>query len=308
MRERAFTFGAHGGLLGVLCEPDPADAVPGAPAVLLTNMGVNHRVGANRLWVDLSRRLARLGFTVLRFDLSGLGDSAPRPGAHGDLERAVVDHREAMDFVVARGGPSSFVVMGLCSGADPAHAVAVADPRVVGVVYIDGFVWKTRGYWMRQLTIRKLEPARWRRYWRRAQARRRGGPRAAGEAPEIYQREMPTPEQFRADLGAMLDRGVAVLAVYSGGTMDYAFAGQFAEMVGPVARHPSLRTAHFPRADHLFTDVAERERLVAQLCDWMRGPGGAARRPAPAPGAVAGPVAVAAPAAAAAVGTGVVGA
>jgi len=270
MRERAFTFGTHGNLLGVLAEPDPADAVAGAPAVLLANMGVNHRVGSNRLWVNLSRRLARQGFQVLRFDLSGLGDSPQRPGSHGDLERAVLDLREAMDFVRSRGGPRSFVVMGLCSGADSAHAAAVADPRVSAVVYVDGFVWRTPGFWLRYWTIRKLEPSRWRRYWRRAEARRRGGPREAGEAPEIFQREMPTPPQFRLDLSALLARGTAVLAVYTGGLMDYAYAGQIREMIGPLARHPLFATAYFPRADHLFTDISEHERLLEHLCEWMR--------------------------------------
>lgn len=271
MRERAFTFGTHGNLFGVLAEPNPADAVPGAPAVLLANMGVNHRVGSNRLWVNLARRLARLGFQVLRFDLSGLGDSLQRPGTHGDLERAVLDLREAMDFVRARGGPESFVVMGLCSGADSAHAVAVADPRIGAVVYIDGFVWRTPGFWLRYWTTRKLEPSRWRRYWRRAEARRRGGPREAGEAPEIYQRDMPTPEQLRLDLAALLARGTAVFAIYTGGLMDYAYAAQVEEMVGPLARHPLFTADYFPRADHLFTEVAEHEKLLRRLCAWMRG-------------------------------------
>ncbi|HTP49724.1 MAG TPA: alpha/beta fold hydrolase [Anaeromyxobacteraceae bacterium] len=277
MRERAFVFGAHANLFGVLAEPDPSDAMAGSPAVLLANMGVNHHVGSNRLWVDLSRRLARMGFHVLRFDLSGLGDSLQRPGAHGDLERAVLDLREAMDFVSQKGGPQTFVVMGLCSGADSAHAVTVADPRVTGAVYIDGFVWRTPGFWLRYWTSRKLEAARWRRYLRRRAARQRGGPREAGEAREIYQREMPTPEQFRASLGALLGRGTAVLAIYTGGLMDYAYEGQIREMVGELSRHPLFATDYFPRADHLFTDVGEHEKLLVSLCSWMKGRAGRAR-------------------------------
>jgi len=271
MRERAFTFGAHRNLFGVLAEPDPSDAVPAAPAVLLANMGVNHRVGANRLWVNLSRRLAREGLHSLRFDLSGLGDSLPRPGVHGDLERAVLDLKDAMDFVRSKGGPATFAVIGLCSGADSAHAVAVADPRVSAVAYIDGFVWRTPGFWLRYWTTRKLEGARWRRYARRRAARKRGGPKEAGEAQEIYQREMPTPDQFRSDLKGLLDRGTAVLAAYTGGLMDYAYRDQIREMVGDLARHPLFATDYFPRADHLFTDVAEHEKLLASVSRWMRG-------------------------------------
>ena len=270
MRERAFTFGSHANLFGVLAEPDPADAVPGAPAVLLANMGVNHRVGANRLWVDLARRLARQGSYVLRFDLSGLGDSLPRPGAHGDLERAVLDLGEAMDFVRAKGGPDTFAVMGLCSGADSAHAIAVRDPRVRAVVYVDGFVWRTPGFWLRYWTTRKLEPSRWRRAMRRRAARVLGGPREAGEAPEIYQREMPTPAEFQRDLRTLLERGTSVLSIYTGGLMDYAYRSQIDEMVGGLAKHPLFATDYFPRADHLFADIAEHEKLLARLAAWMR--------------------------------------
>jgi hypothetical protein len=181
-----------------------------------------------------------------------------------------------MDFIRARGGPETFAVMGLCSGADSAHAVAMADPRVRAVVYIDGFVWRTTGFWLRYWTTRKLEASRWRRYMRRRAAQRRGGPREAGEAPEIYQREMPTPEQFRTDLKALLDRGTAVFAVYTAGLIDYAYRGQIEEMVGGLAQHPLFATEYFPRADHLFADIVEHEKLLARLGAWMRDRAGSA--------------------------------
>ena len=36
---------------------------------------VVHRVGANRLSTSLSRQFAALGFSVFRFDITGIGDS-----------------------------------------------------------------------------------------------------------------------------------------------------------------------------------------------------------------------------------------
>lgn len=87
---KAFTFGSHGGLVGVVCEPD-AGPRPDVPAVLLFNVGLNHRVGPGRLNVDLARRLAHSGYATLRFDLSGLGDSEPRDDPRSEGDRAVVD-------------------------------------------------------------------------------------------------------------------------------------------------------------------------------------------------------------------------
>ncbi|MFP2897131.1 hypothetical protein [Corallococcus sp. 4LFB] len=78
MRERICTFGPEQSLVGILTEPDPAKVLPEAPAVVLSNVGLNHHVGPYRLWVELARQLAGRGITTLRFDLSGLGDSRPR--------------------------------------------------------------------------------------------------------------------------------------------------------------------------------------------------------------------------------------
>src|SRR5688572_19677995 len=53
----------------------PPRSVPGLPAVVLLSPGVKMRVGPGRLYVALTDRLTALGYTVLRFDFYGLGDS-----------------------------------------------------------------------------------------------------------------------------------------------------------------------------------------------------------------------------------------
>ncbi|MEQ9321172.1 MAG: hypothetical protein RIF41_18560, partial [Polyangiaceae bacterium] len=89
MKEHALRFGEGGGLLGLVTVPE--EQRDGSPGVLILNAGLLHRVGPCRMGVDLARRSARLGAPTLRFDSSGLGDSAP---THDDLpyeERAVRD-------------------------------------------------------------------------------------------------------------------------------------------------------------------------------------------------------------------------
>ena len=87
MIERPLYFGERSNLLGVLTAP--AAPHPGSPAVILLNAGLLHRVGPNRLHVDVARRLAEAGFTSLRFDMSGVGDSElPGDGGLLDIERS----------------------------------------------------------------------------------------------------------------------------------------------------------------------------------------------------------------------------
>ena len=60
MNERAIAFGPEQSLLGVLSLPP--DQVSAPPAVILLNAGLLHRVGPNRLYVDIARRVGDLGY------------------------------------------------------------------------------------------------------------------------------------------------------------------------------------------------------------------------------------------------------
>ena len=129
MNERPVRFGAGGALSGILTEPVRSGD---GPAVLLLNAGLLHRVGPNRLYVSLARRLAALGLPVLRFDYSGLGESEPRRDEI-TLEQSMLEEGlEALRFLQAAGVADTFVPMGLCAGAEQSQRLAHADARVVG--------------------------------------------------------------------------------------------------------------------------------------------------------------------------------
>ena len=78
MREKVLTFLNNSPLVGIMTEPDAERQMERKPAVLFWNAGFLHRVGPYRLYVDMSRKLAAMGFWAVRFDLSGKGDSKPR--------------------------------------------------------------------------------------------------------------------------------------------------------------------------------------------------------------------------------------
>jgi pimeloyl-ACP methyl ester carboxylesterase len=263
--ERVHTFGTHGGLVGIVTEP--AVRRPGAPAVLFSNVGLNHRVGPNRLFVELARGLAASGFLSLRFDLSGFGDSEPRRSTGGDLERATLDTREAMDFL-ERKDVKNFVLLGFCSGVDSAHAVALEDPRVVGVIFIDGYAYQNLGFWLRYCTIRNLQSARWRRYARERLARflkdRRRG--ETGDTLEVYVRESPTQQKFASDLASLFERSVKMLFVYTVvADNHYNYRNQFHDTFG---YRNQIDVEYFSRADHVFSTEDHRAKLLSRLLRW----------------------------------------
>jgi dienelactone hydrolase len=146
VREELVRFGSGERLFGVLTEPlggAPSDR----PAVVVLNAGALHRVGPNRTYVRLARRLAATGFTALRMDLGGIGDSLPAPGAPDNRvysRDAVADVDAAMSFLAARTGSVRFVLAGLCSGAYVAFHAALADRRIAGAVMINPqtLTWK----------------------------------------------------------------------------------------------------------------------------------------------------------------------
>ena len=275
MSERAVTFGSHGGLVGIACEPD-AGPRPGAPDVLLFNIGLNHRVGPGRLNVDLARSFARSGYASLRFDLSGLGDSEPREDARSDAERSVVDLREAMDFLQKRSGTDAFVIVGLCSGVDGTHAATLADPRVRGSVFIDGYAYPTPGYHVlrrARKTRGYLYPSFWKRWIGQKVKRIRGlslDVDVETGAPEpIFDRTYPPRKVFRAELGALLNRHVKMFFLYTVDAWFFNHRSQFIPMIGRRALPGDIEVEYWTDADHIFRTVPARRRLVRRLAEWM---------------------------------------
>jgi len=265
MRERAVCFGPAPGLVGVLCEPDSGRN--GMPDVLFWNVGLNHRTGPCRSWVEMGRALAALGCASLRFDLSGLGDSPPRPGASSDADRAVVDTRAAMDFLAALRGSQRFVLVANCSGVDSLHATSLADLRVVGAVAIDGYAYRNGAYRVRRLWQRLTQPSRWHRRFRLWRLARALDAPSAGARQPVWQRDWPSQERFASELAQLAARDVQLLFVFTSGLDPYYnYRGQFHDVFGYRQTVPVL---FFPRADHLFSCASERQALTASVCRWV---------------------------------------
>ena len=272
MQETVCKFGQDGGLLGILTTPDEAVKKSDAPIALILNAGIVHRVGPFRMNVDLARELASQGFSAMRMDLSGLGDSAPRTGKLDNEDRAEQDVSDAMNYLTEKTGVREFVLLGLCSGAYNAHKVSVKDDRIVGGVFMDGIVFRTLGYYLRQHVVRYLRP----RFWRNAIKRRfiqvestsEGSGQSLGES-EFFNADALTVDGVIKDLNKLLGRGVQVLFLYTDGYDDICGRSQFKEMYGFQPDDGQLQVEYYPKSEHTFRLIENRKVVCERVSDWF---------------------------------------
>jgi len=133
MKEQSQLFGQYQSLVGIITEPE----VPNGSAILLLNAGLIHRVGPNRIYVKLARQLAKEGFLVLRFDLSGIGDSKVRPDNLPFQKSNLDDIKQAMDYLQQTHGINQFLLAGHCGGAVNSFLASLEDKRVIGIGLIN---------------------------------------------------------------------------------------------------------------------------------------------------------------------------
>ena len=262
MKETAIAFGSQAELLGVMTEPEcpSCQTTPPPPALIVLNAGLLHKVGPNRLSVELARAVAKSGFRVLRFDLSGIGDSKMTSANVPMRERAIRDVQAAMNFVAEHHGINRFLLAGLCSGSDNAHHTSLHDERVVGSIHLDGYCVKYYGG--RLLSWRvlrsKLQP---RRETEAAQGQR--------PAPNARTREFPSLEQLTDHFTVLSSRGVRLLCIYTGESGTYNHKGQLREALYTVPFGDLLEEEFYPLAAHTYTSLASRRRVVMRATEWL---------------------------------------
>jgi dienelactone hydrolase len=208
----------------------------------------------------------------LRFDLSGLGDSLPRPGAATAEERRRLDVVDAMDYLQAKGSANRFILGGLCSGAYLTHHMALADDRVAGAIFLDGYAFRTPAYHRVRFVERYLSVDRWRKYVRRQLNRARAVERDVPFRPDDeYFDALPSKSQLRADVARLLERGVKSLWLYTGGVPElFAGGAQFKQMFGDIVGFERLDYRFFNDVEHTFPFKDDRSRLRRAVVEWIR--------------------------------------
>lgn len=260
-------------MIGVITEPDERVAHPGRPAVILLNAGLLHRIGPHRIYVNMARELARIGFFTLRVDLCGVGDSAPRADALPFAEGAVVDVRRAMDHLAQQHGVDSFILGGLCSGADNTFHTAVVDERVTGMILLDWYAYRTGLFYVHHYGPRLFRVGPWKNKLVRVLRKLGLGLEAHhlhGSDVDPYAREFPPKEIVAQQLDTILQRGVHGLFIYTGGqSAFYNYRSQFRHMFRRVDFRKQVRSEFFEQSDHTFTLVQNQKHLRNTIVDWI---------------------------------------
>lgn len=270
MNERGVTFGPNDGIVGVLTEPQTVEGPK--RAVLMSNVGMHHRVGPFRLYVDLARAMAEDGWYALRFDNSGMGDSTLRGDGLDVLEAPTQDLIDAMDFLRDTQAIEEFTVIGLCSGVDSAHDATVRDPRIRGAIFIDGYTYPTSGFYRRRYVGKRLvEPGRWKRFVRRRLREFSATPTIAGTGDVVFDRVYPPIERFQQDIERVLARGVEAYFVFTGTVNNHFNAErQLFEMLSPRVPKAQVSVTMLESTDHIFTRVEARQDLIRRVKEWAR--------------------------------------
>lgn len=102
------------GLVGILTRPTGTSR----GTVVWLNSGSEHHVGPGRAWVEYARELALSGFTSLRLDFSGWGESPDRGHAPGrPYDRHGIGEVGEAVGALRELGHQRIVLAGLCAGA-----------------------------------------------------------------------------------------------------------------------------------------------------------------------------------------------
>lgn len=278
MKEKTVLLGKSKSLVGIITIPAPEFDLRERPAIILLNSGLLHRVGPNRLYVKLARKFATEGFVVLRFDLSGIGDSKIPNESHAyDESTGIInDTRDVMDYLSETKSSRQFILMGLCSGGSNAFRVACNDERVIGVNLIEGFAFPSTAYFASSYSGSFLSFKSWRRLltgkseiWGLIRGLIKF--HLSKQTRQLTENlHVPSKEELLANLDILLNRNVRLCFIYSkGSSAYYNYQDIFEEKIRqtPDSRRPLVEVLE--DTDHLFTLLCHQEALINLVKDWV---------------------------------------
>lgn len=273
--EQAVLLGENRSLVGIVTRPRVSHRSD-SPAIVILNTGIVHRVGHHRMYVTLSRLLAKVGRTVVRFDFSGIGDSKPRNNRLPALIASLAEIKEVLDSVQKTHQVSQVILVGLCSGADHAVLYAHTDPRVVGLVLMDPTIPPTARYYFHYLIQRLRNLRNWvsvisgrSGLLRLMSAHLLSSVRPQSDLKDLNLQNL----QFSSHLGkcyqAAAARNIKMLSVFTSVSARHTYEKQMLDAFPATSSHGALRLEFFPDSDHLFSAERQRTRLYRVITDWL---------------------------------------
>ncbi|MFZ4394829.1 MAG: alpha/beta fold hydrolase [Kiritimatiellia bacterium] len=269
----SFAVGDGATLRGVLHSPSPSSQRRGR--IVFLHGWSGDRTGPHRMFVQAARMLASLGFTSLRFDFRGRGDSDGITDQEATISSMTADTRAAIAWLQAEvpdGGP--IILLAICSGCKVAISAASGEPSVARLV-----LWSAEA-------MGALRPAaagtRKRLDTLRAYARKllladtwirilRGHVRAGMVGKALAQTEVRSPEEAHAEdetLRAFRRFPGDMLFVFGGS--DPAAAGASQAYARYCRKHGLTHTCHtVPHAGHSYYGLAWEQEVLQVTQAWL---------------------------------------
>lgn len=248
--------------------------------VVIVVGGPQYRAGSHRQFVLLARALAAQGFSTLRFDVRGMGDS---PGDLRSFEDLDDDVSAAIEAMTQRCPEVRRVALwGLCDGASAAllYLDRKQDRRVVGVCLLNPWVRTEVGLARAQVKYyylnRLADRAFWAKLFAGAVGRQAVRDLLASLQASFFAR--PTPpsaaalpfQQRMARAWRHFDG--EMLLVLSGADL---VAREFVDHAGSDAawrgllQFPNVCRVDLPSANHTFTDADHKKRVEDETALWL---------------------------------------
>jgi hypothetical protein len=255
----------------------------------MANTGSVNRSGPGRLYVQLARRWACLGFTVIRIDLGGTGDSPAPAGSAENLPYSPERTAELLatvDWARANTDADDVSLFGICSGAYHSFHAAVQQSNVERVILVNPLIFylgsddtvrtstgraitaihniHRLGFVRRQLPAAIRSPRELIRFVRRA-VRGLRYLLAARARRALWRVGIPMrePEDLARDLNALDSHGIATVAVFAaaepGARYLRAFGGS--TLTRLIARGVAT-VIDIDGGDHVFSPPAARQAMA----------------------------------------------
>ncbi len=271
--EEPFQFGQGGRLFGILTQPNKqARNTQELPVFVFLNSGLIHRAGPRRLYVRIARELAQIGFTSLRVDLAGKGDSFSR--SHLTTEQSLTeDYEDIISVLEAHQSQFQLIAFGLCSGADDVIRIVPRDPRIVGMVLLDPVCGRDKGFQRRDIIRKFTQLARYQRKLKKI-ANRLVTPGLDQEQPfnSFGVRDFPTHEQMRMAFQSIHQRQGRVFSLFTSYAEGYYNQrGQMGRVLELDAYQDYCIEHFWPGASHTYSLELHRARLIEGIRVWAAG-------------------------------------
>lgn len=277
VRESILEIGSPAPLIGILTEAENSRRRD--TALILLNSGIMHRVGSCRLSVRIARSVAvEAGLPCVRFDFSGLGDSASRrTGGVAFDQAALREVVEVMDHLKQTRGINKFILYGLCSGARIACSAAELDDRIVALVQVDGVCYPTMrshaSYYISRLCSWagwRARAARWLKLGESTE--NTSGLVLTGEKKHFEVPEFagdPSRDKVAEQLRVLMEKDIRLHCVFTGRGPAYRYRSQYNDCFSDVDFGNNLSVDYYPNASHIFTEPLYQQQMVTGILAWL---------------------------------------